>query len=85
MKPVALTPTLAAALTKSSLDRHDIVSGIDDLAAGRRPHQPERIPGRSIHRTHANGHRILYRETKREITVLCVRPTVRRRWEALLS
>ncbi len=81
MKPVKLAPTPAAALTRSPAD---IVSGLDDLAAGRQPIPAEKVPGRPIHRAYVNGHRILYRETKREITVLCVRPTVRRRWEAVL-
>lgn len=81
MKPVKLTPTLAAALKRSPAD---IVSGLDDLAAGRQPIPAEMAPGRPIRRAYVNGHRILYRESKREITVLCVRPIVRRRWKALL-
>lgn len=85
MKHVFLTPTLAAALSQASHSLPDIAGGISDLAAGRQPVPPEKIPGRSFHRAYANGHRILYREPKREITVLCVQPTVRRRWEALLS
>lgn len=62
MKPVKLAPTLAAALTRSPAD---IVSGLDDLAAGRQPIPAEKVPGRPIHRAYVNGHRPTGRPSER--------------------
>ncbi|WP_374759079.1 type II toxin-antitoxin system RelE/ParE family toxin [Microbacterium phyllosphaerae] len=85
MKPVALTPALVRTLTHTTHDLEDIAQAIDHLASTDGGGESERLTGRRLRRVHVNGHRVIYRDSPSGITVLCVRPTVRRRWEGLLS
>lgn len=84
MKPVMLSPGLASAL-KQPHCRDAVSTVVDHLARNGAYACAERLTGRRVLRVYAGGHRILYRETRSQITLLSVRRTVRRRWDRVLS
>lgn len=85
MRNITIAPAVMAGLRRDKITAGKIIDAIDRAPKVMTEVVPERLTGRRALRCFVDGYRVLYLEDEDEITVVGVRPTVRRRWDALFD